>query len=90
MVALANGVEIAWWTACGVLLVVAIVVWALLEILRRTVHQVRRGVDDVLSVGGRLAQNTWTIQLLRTTNDHARALLGELEQIVGPTERSKA
>jgi hypothetical protein len=47
-------------------------------------------VDDVLSVGGRLAQNTWTIQLLRTTNDHARALLGELEQIVGPTERSKA
>jgi hypothetical protein len=88
VVALSHGVEIAWWVACGVLLVVALVVWALLEILRRTVQLVRRGVDDVLTIGGRLAQNTWTIQLLKTTNERAGELLGEVEQLVGGAERS--
>ena len=87
--ALSSGVETAWWVACGVLLVVALVVWALLEILRRTVHKVRRGVDDVLTIGGRLAQNTWTIQLLKTTNERAGDLLAELEQTLGVAERSE-
>ena len=86
---LSHGVTIAWWVACGVLLAVALVVWTLLEILRRTVKQVQRGVDDVLTVGGRLAQNTWTVQLLKTTNERAGDLLAELEQVVGVAERSQ-
>jgi hypothetical protein len=77
-VALSSGVTTAWWITLGVGLVVALVVAALLEVLRRTVHQIQRGVDDVLSTGGRLAQNTWTIQLLRATHTHADELLEEL------------
>lgn len=80
-----TGAQIAWWVALGVAAVVAIVVAVLLEILRRTVDQVRRGVDDVLSMGGRLAQNTWTVQLLQTTRQHGLALLDEVQK----HERSK-
>ena len=89
LLGLSDGVTIAWSVACGALLAVAIVVWTLLEILRRTVRQVQRGVDDVLTAGGRLAQNTWTIQLLRTTNERAADLLAEVEQVVGVAERSE-
>ena len=81
-----TGAQVAWWVALGVGLVVALVVWTLLEILRRTVHEVRRGVDDVLTIGGRLAQNTWTVQLLQTTNRLAHELLDEVREV----ERSKA
>ena len=81
-----TGAQVAWWVALAVGLVVALVVWALLEILRRTVHEVQRGVDDVLTIGGRLAQNTWTVQLLQTTNRLAHELLDEVREV----ERSKA
>jgi hypothetical protein len=80
VVALSHGVVIAWWVALALGFVVALVVWTLLEILRRTVHDVRRGADDVLSMGGRLAQNTWTIQLLKTTKDRGVELLEELRR----------
>jgi hypothetical protein len=79
-IGLSSGVVTAWWITLGVGLVVALVVAALLEILRRTVDQIRRGVDDVLLVGGRLAQNTWTVQLLRTTNKSFDELLEELRR----------
>ena len=72
--------ELLWWIAVAVGLVVAIVVWALLEILRRSVEDVRRAVDDVLLAGGRLAQHTWTIQLLRTVAQRADELIQELER----------
>ena len=78
--ALSGGVVAAWWIALGALLVVAVVVTLLLEVLRRTVHEVRRAVDDVLSAGGQLAQHTWTIQLLATTKNRALDLLEELER----------
>ena len=77
---LSSGVTLAWWIALAVGLAVALVVAALLELLRRTVHQIERGVDDVLTMGGRLAQNTWTIQLFQTTNLHARELFEELRR----------
>jgi di/tricarboxylate transporter len=80
IVALSSGVTLAWWLALAAGLVVAIVVTVLLELLRRTVHQINRGVDDVLTMGGRLAQNTWTIQLFNTTNLHARELHEELRR----------
>jgi hypothetical protein len=76
-----TGAQIAWWVALGAGLVVSLVVWALLEILRRTVHQVRRGVDDVLTIGGRLAQNTWTVQLLQTTKELGASLLEEVQSV---------
>ena len=76
-------VETAWWATLGAGLVVALVVWALLEALRRTVHEVREGVDEVLRVGGQLAQNTWTVQLLQTTKERGVELVDELEQIAG-------
>jgi hypothetical protein len=78
--AMSSGVTLAWWIALGVGLAVAVVVISLLELLRRTVHQINRGVDDVLTMGGRLAQNTWTIQLFQATNLHARELYEELRR----------
>jgi len=80
IVALSSGVTFAWWIALGAGLVVALVVTALLELLRRTVHQIDRGASDILTIGGRVAQNTWTIQLFRTTNLHARDMLEELRR----------
>jgi hypothetical protein len=84
--ALSSGVQAAWWATLGVGLVVAVVVWTLLEILRRTVHDVRRGVDDVLLIGGRLAQNTWTVQLLQTTKERGVELVEELGRAQQPEE----
>jgi hypothetical protein len=80
IVGLSSGVTTAWWVALGLGLVVALVVAFLLELLRRTVQQIRRGADDVLTVGGRLAQNTWTVQLLNATNVRAGELLEELRR----------
>jgi hypothetical protein len=81
--------ELLWWITLGVGLVVAIVVWVLLEVLRRSVHDIRRAVDDVLGEGGRLAQHTWTIQLLRTVVQRADKLNAELRRTSG-AERSGA
>ena len=69
-----------WWITLAVGLVVAVVVPVLLELLRRSVQNVRRSVDDVLLAGGRLAQNTWTVQLLGTTRARAALLVEELER----------
>lgn len=80
IVGLSSGVTTAWWIALAVGLVVALVVTALLEALRRTVEQIEEGVGRVLSAGGRLAQNTWTVQLLNMSRTHVRELVDELER----------
>jgi len=72
--------QTAWWISLGVGLVVALVVWGLLEALRRTVAEVERAVDDVWTVGKRVAQNTSTSYLMGTTLERGGELLGELEQ----------
>jgi hypothetical protein len=69
-----------WWVTLGVGLVVALVVWGLLEALRRTVLEVERAVDDVWTMGKRLAQNTATSHLLATTKERGGELLEELEE----------
>ena len=89
IVGLSSGVTIAWWAALGAGLVVALVVWALLEILRRSVHEVRRAVDDVLTMGGRVAQNTWTVSLFEMTKARTADVLAELEQLGASGERSE-
>jgi hypothetical protein len=69
-----------WWVSLGVGLVVAVVVWGLLEALRRTVNEVDRAVDDVWTMGKRLAQNTATSHLLATTHERGGDLREELEE----------
>jgi hypothetical protein len=88
--------ETAWWITLGVGLVVALVVWGLLELLRRTVNEVDRAVTDVWTMGKRVAQNTQTSHLLVTTRERGVDLLEELQQHAGPppapppAERSEA
>jgi hypothetical protein len=69
-----------WWITLGVGLIVALVVWGLLEALRRTVLEVDRAVDDVWTMGKRLAQNTATSHLLATTKARGGELVEELEE----------
>lgn len=69
-----------WWVTLAVGLVVAIVVWLLLERLRRAVVEVDREVDAVWTMGKRVAQNTSTTYLLGATEQRTVELLGELEE----------
>jgi hypothetical protein len=69
-----------WWVTLGVGLVVALVVWGLLETLRRSVLEVERAVDDVWTMGKRLAQNTATTHMLETTKKRGVELIEELEE----------
>jgi uncharacterized protein HemY len=68
-----------WWITLAVGLVVALVVWFLLERLRRSVVQVDRHVSDVWTMGKRVAQNTSTTYLLQTTKARGVELADELE-----------
>jgi len=69
-----------WWITLAVGLVVAVVVWLLLERLRRAVNEVDRGVSEVWTMGKRVAQNTSTTYLLQTTKSRGVELAEELEQ----------
>ena len=67
-----------WRASLVVGLVVAVVVWGLLEALRRAANDVQRAVDDLWTAGKRLAQNTQAAHLLTGTRDGGGALLEEL------------
>jgi hypothetical protein len=69
-----------WWITLAVGLVVAVVVWLLLERLRRAVVEVDRAVSEVWTMGKRVAQNTSTTYLLDTTKARGVELLEELEE----------
>ena len=71
--------ETLWWITLAVGLVVALVVWFLLERLRRAVNEVEHAVADVWTMGKRVAQNTSTTYLLQTTKARGVELLEELE-----------
>lgn len=88
LLALSSGVTIAWWVALGVLLVVAVVVWVLLELLRRAVLQVDESVTAVWTMGKRVAQNTQTTYLFGTTKARGADLLEELRAHAELLERS--
>jgi type II secretory pathway component PulF len=68
-----------WWITLAVGLIVAVVVWVLLERLRRAVAQVDRDVSDVWTMGKRVAQNTSTTYLLQTTKARGVELAEELD-----------
>lgn len=88
-VALASSVETAWWVSLAVGLVVAFVVWFLLEWLRRTVKEVDRAVDDVWTMGKRVAQNTATTYMLVGTKELGVELLEEVKRHGELAERRK-
>ena len=88
-VGLASSVETAWWISLGVGLVVALVVWFLLEWLRRTVKEVDRAVDDVWIMGKRVAQNTATTHMLVGTRELGVELLEEVKRHGELAERRK-
>ena len=67
-----------WWITLAVGLVVAVVVWILLERLRRAVNEVDAGVSVLWTMGKRVAQNTSTTYLLTTTKERGVELLDEL------------
>jgi hypothetical protein len=69
-----------WWITLAVGLVVAVVVWILLEGLRRAVGEVDRTVTGVWTMGKRVAQNTSTTYLLQTTKARGVELADELER----------
>lgn len=67
-----------WWITLGAALGVALLVWLLLELLRRTVADVDRAVNQVWTAGKQLAQNTQTTHLLNTTKARGGELVEEL------------
>ncbi|HEV2061885.1 MAG TPA: hypothetical protein VGR12_03450 [Solirubrobacteraceae bacterium] len=71
--------QTAWWITLAVGLVVALVVWALLEKLRRTVNEIDTGVSELWQTGQGVAQNTQTSHLLRTTVVRGTQLAEEVE-----------
>lgn len=80
LLALSNAVETAWWVSLIAGLVVALVVWALLEALRRTVDDVDRAVSDLWVMGKRVAQNTATTHMLGGTKELGVELLEEVQR----------
>ena len=81
--------QTVWWITLGAGLVVAVVVWALLELLRRTVNDVDRSVIELWTMGKRLAQNTQTSHLLGTTRARGVELAEELNQHRAPSPPSE-
>ena len=69
-----------WWITLAVGLVVAVVVWILLERLKRAVEDIDRGVGVLWTMGKRVAQNTSTTYLLQTTKERGVDLLEELNE----------
>ncbi len=80
VLALSSATETAWWISLGVGLVVAVVVWALLELLRREVVRIDHNVDSLWTMGKRLAQNTATTHMLGGTKELGVELAEEVER----------
>ena len=89
ILALSSAVETAWVVSLAVGLVVALVVWFLLEWLRRSVKEVDRAVDEVWVMGKRVAQNTATTHMLVGTKELGVELLEEVKRHGELAERRK-
>lgn len=72
--------ETLWWITLGVGLVVALLVWFLLEQLKRTVFEVDRAVNEVWTAGKHLARNTQVTHVLETTKARGEELVEELDR----------
>lgn len=78
----------AWWITLLVGLIVAGVVWALLERLRRAVRDVEEAAAAAWAGGKQVERNTIMIYLLKSTRARGAELAEELDQHRG-AERSK-
>ena len=72
--------QTAWWITLAIGLVVALVVWGLLEALRRTVRTIETDVSTLWAAGQRVAQNTQTSHLLGTTVARGTELVEEAQR----------
>ena len=77
-----------WWLALIVGLVVWLVVFGMLEWLRRTVNGIDVAVMSIWTMGKRVAQNTQMSHVLFTTAARGNELLEELERHREPAGRS--
>lgn len=78
--AISSAAETAWWISLAIGLVVALVVWGLLEALRRTVNEIDEAVSRLWTMGKRVAQNTATTHMLVGTRDLGVELAEEVER----------
>ncbi len=78
--ALSTAAETAWWITLGFGLVVALVVWGLLEQLRQAVLRIDRAVSELWTMGKRVAGNTATTYMLVGTRDLGVELAEEVER----------
>ena len=85
----ANDDLAAWRTTLAAGLVVALVVWGLLEWLRRTVNAVDEAVTAVWMMGKRVAQNTQAGHVLHETKARGSELADELAHHRRPSEGAK-
>jgi uncharacterized protein HemY len=72
--------QTAWVVTLVIGLVVALVVWFLLEWLRRTVTAVDDAVSELWATGQRVAQHTQTTHLLGATVNRGAELAEEVER----------
>ena len=72
--------QTAWWITLAVGLVVALVVWGLLEALRRTVRRIEADVSTLWASGQGVARNTQTSHLLGATVARGTELAEEVER----------
>ena len=70
--------QTAWWITLVVGLIVALVVWALLEMLRRSVREVEHTVRGVWEAGKRVEHNTIMSHALKSTRERGTELVQEL------------
>ena len=71
--------QTAWSITLVAGLVVALVVWALLELLRRSVREVEETVRGVWEAGKGVEGNTIMIHALKSTRERGAELVQELE-----------
>ena len=79
-----DGDERAWRVSLGAGALVALVVWGLLERLRRAVVAVERDVGDLWTSGKRVAQQTQAGHLLVAVSQRADEL-GRETELLGST-----
>lgn len=77
---LSSAAETAWAVTLAVGLVVALVVWGLLEALRRQVNRLADVFDEAWIAGKRVARNTATTHMLAGTKELGVELQAEVER----------
>lgn len=81
----AEAIAQVWTVSLAIYLVVVGVVALLLWLILRTARAILGGVDEIWTVGQKVANNTIHIALLHRTNDVAAGILASAAGVVGAT-----